>query len=93
MDEDSAVAFAQTALAESNLPPEVTALVGVGISTLDPSRIAELIEDAVRARALFDQGDPTSAKEIIAKYRPVAEEMGLGPMFDEMFSSFEDSES
>jgi hypothetical protein len=85
IDEQTAEIIALSAVEAADLPPEVAALVGAGLSTMDPGTLMCLIGDAISARAYLEDGKPEQAREIIERYRDMAESMGLGPMMDTMF--------
>jgi hypothetical protein len=64
---------------------EVADVLRAILPSVQSESIETMIQDAMTARALSDAGDQEGAREIVERYRTIADQCGMGPMFDSMF--------
>lgn len=69
-----------------SLPPEQQAAVAQGMLALGPEAIVKIMADAVTVRQLLADGNRTEALAILERHRGVAEQAGMGELFQSMMN-------
>lgn len=74
------------AVESGDLPPEIGGMLQAIVPGMDSVRLEALMSDAMLARGYVETGEMEKARAIVGGYRAMAEQSGLGPLFDSLFA-------
>lgn len=83
-------AIANMVVGSDAIPEEYRSMLAAAVEASDERTIGGLMADALAAKALLDAGDKEGCREILNRYKDLAESCGFGPVFEQFLGGIAD---